>query len=181
MDWRRSETSSKPKNPSNKELNMSKLATSNDRIRQIMIGTGTVIAVILVANLMPTTGKPSVPIWALSTHVGSAVISLILGAWVLYNPKGTPRHKLAGKIWVVMMLAAAFSAFFIQSWGRLSPIHIFSVWTPISLGLGIYHIRKGNVMSHQKYMKGAYIGLVVAGTLAFALPGRFLWRLVFGG
>jgi uncharacterized membrane protein len=160
---------------------MSKYAISSDRARQIMIGLGTVFAVIVVANLMPAAGKPSVPAWALSTHVGSAVISLFLGAWVLYNPKGTPRHKLAGKIWVVMMLTASFSAFLIQSWGRFSPIHIFSVWTPISLGLGIYHIRKGNVVSHQKCMKGAYIGLVVAGTLAFALPGRFLWRMIFGG
>jgi uncharacterized membrane protein len=160
---------------------MSKLTKSSDYVRQIIIGLVTAFAIIVVANLMPTSDKPSVPAWALSTHVGSAVISLFLGAWVLYNPKGTPRHKLAGKVWLVMMLAASFSAFFIQSWGRFSPIHIFSVWTPISLGLGIYHIRKGNVVSHQNYMKGAYFGLVIAGTLAFALPGRFLWRVAFGG
>ncbi len=160
---------------------MEKEALKSDRVRQIGIVVGTIVFVILVSQFMPTTGKPSVPAWALATHVTSAVISLFLGASVLYNPKGTPRHKLAGKIWVVMMLAASFSAFFIQSWGRFSPIHIFSVWTPISLGLGIYHIRKGNVVSHQKCMKGAYIGLIIAGVLAFALPGRFLWRVVFGG
>jgi uncharacterized membrane protein len=160
---------------------MFKSARKSEKLQQVAISLGVTVSIIAVAILLTPAGKPSVPPWALTTHIISAIISLGLGAWVLYHPKGTANHKLAGKIWVVMMLVASFSAFFIQSWGRFSPIHIFSVWTPISLGLGIYHIRKGNVAIHQKYMKGAYIGLVVAGTLAFALPGRFLWRVVFGG
>lgn len=154
---------------------------ARERLQQIGISLGVTVAIIAVAVLLPPAGKPSVPPWALSTHVICAMISLGLGGWVLYNPKGTPTHKLAGKIWVVMMLVASFSSFFIQSWGRFSPIHIFSVWTPISLAFGIYQIRKGNVVAHQNCMKGAYVGLIVAGVLAFALPGRFLWRLVFGG
>ncbi len=160
---------------------MSKPKPSSQMLQQIAISVAVTGAIIAVALLLPAAGKPSVPVWALGTHVISAVISLGLGGWVLYHPKGTPNHKLAGKIWVLMMLTASFSSFFILSWGRFSPIHIFSVWTPISLGLGIYNARKGNIIRHQKCMKGAYIGLIVAGVLAFALPGRFLWRLVFGG
>ncbi len=160
---------------------MQRITFANPKLRAVGLTALVTAFVIGAAVLLPPAGKPRVPAWALTTHVTSAVISLLLGAWVLYNPKGTANHKLAGKFWVLMMLTASFSAFFIQSWGRFSPIHIFSVWTPISLALGIYHVRKGNIIAHQKCMKGAYIGLIVAGVLAFALPGRFLWRLVFGG
>jgi uncharacterized membrane protein len=139
-------------------------------------------AVILFAafKFAPTSGKPSIPTWALATHLVTALIALPLGAWILYFPKGTPRHKLLGKIWVVAMLITAFASGFIQSWGRFSFIHIFTVWTPISIIMAIYYIRKGEVKKHQDYMRGTYIGLVIAGVLAVALPGRFLWRLVIG-
>lgn len=160
---------------------MQKFSVSRNSLRAIGLSFAITATVIGAALLLPPAGKPSVPAWALGTHVSAAILSLFLGGWVLYRPKGTAAHKFAGKIWVVLMLAAAFSSFFIQSWGRFSPIHIFSVWTPISLGIGIYSARKGNIVAHRSYLKGAYFGLIGAGVLAFALPGRFLWHTVLGG
>jgi uncharacterized membrane protein len=116
-------------------------------------------------------------VWALTAHISAAVIALPLGAWVLFfSQKGTALHKRAGYTWVTLMLIAAFSAFFIQSWGRFSPIHIFSVWTPISLFLGIRAAQRGDIKSHIGNMRGSFYGLIIAGVLSVALPGRFLWR-----
>jgi uncharacterized membrane protein len=159
---------------------MAHSTSGKDFLQRFAFGVAITALIIGVANMLPPTGKPSIPAWALATHLTSAVISLGLGAWVLSNPTGTPRHKMAGKIWVVLMLTASFSSLFIQAWGRFSPIHIFSVWTPISIGMGIFHARKGNIKKHQGSMKGAYFGLIAAGLFAAFMPGRFLWRAIFG-
>jgi uncharacterized membrane protein len=149
--------------------------------REVAYGFAIAALVIGVALLLPPAGKPSQPAWALAAHVSAALIALPLGAWVLFfSEKGTTRHKQAGYVWVVAMLIAAFSAFFIQSWGRFSPIHIFSVWTPISIVLGIRAARRGDIKTHLGHMRGSYFGLVIAGLLAVALPGRFLWRFFAG-
>jgi uncharacterized membrane protein len=148
--------------------------------RELGIGLIVTILVIGVALLLPPAGKPKMPAWALTLHLATVIPALFLGAWVLYAPKGTPAHKMLGKIWVVLMFTTAFASAFIQSWGRFSPIHIFSVWTPISLALGIAAARRGDIKAHLNCMRGAYIGLVIAGVLAAALPGRFLWRFFAG-
>jgi uncharacterized membrane protein len=150
-------------------------------VTQVMLPLAfTGMLLFLAAKFAPAGGKPSVPTWALATHLVTALIALPLGAWVLYFPKGTSRHKLLGKVWVGLMLLTAFASWFIQSWGRISFIHFFTVWTPVSVFMGIYYIRKGNVKSHLETMRGLYIGLIIAGVLAVALPGRFLWRLTIG-
>jgi uncharacterized membrane protein len=156
--------------------------TAAKRVTPQDLAAWALTAAILFAafKFAPAGGKPSIPTWALATHLVTALIALPLGAWILYFPKGTPRHKLLGKIWVVAMLITAFASCFIQSWGKLSFIHFFSVWTPISITMAIYYIRKGEVKKHLEYMRGTYMGLVIAGVLAVALPGRFLWRLVIG-
>jgi uncharacterized membrane protein len=160
---------------------MSNNLTERAYRRESLWGLGIAVLVIGVALLLPPAGKPSQPVWALAAHLSAALIALPLGAWVLFfSQKGSKRHKQAGYLWVVLMLVAAFSAFFIQSWGRFSAIHLFSVWTPISLVLAIRAARRGDLKAHRGYMRGTYVGLVVAGLLAVVLPGRFLWRFVAG-
>jgi len=46
-------------------------------------------------------------------HLGAAILSLVLGAVVLYRRKGTASHKALGRIWVGLMLVAALSSFWI--------------------------------------------------------------------
>ncbi len=120
---------------------------------------------------------------AITLHLIGAVIALVLGAIVLILEKGTPRHKLAGRIWVALMLLVSISSFFIfeiRDPAGPSPIHLLSIWTLIALSFALYHIRRGNRRAHRSFMIGTYVGLVIAGALAFA-PGRELGRLVFGG
>ncbi len=110
-------------------------------------------------------------------HLGAAMLSLALGAVVLYRRKGTPSHKALGRVWVGLMLAVAISSFWIldiREGAGFSVIHALSAWTLVSLALAVYFIRRGNVRAHKGFMIGTFLGLAGAGLGALA-PGRALY------
>lgn len=116
-------------------------------------------------------------------HIGGATSSLVLGGIVLFGPKGTPSHKLMGRVWAATMVVTALSSFFMKSFapmlGQFGPIHILSIWTLISLPRAIWYIRQGNVEGHLKTMRDLYFGLCLAGVMTF-IPGRTFYALIFG-
>jgi uncharacterized membrane protein len=117
---------------------------------------------------------------ALPVHLICALVALPLGALVLWGRKGTPRHKLLGRIWAVLMLVVAISSYWLRTLsGGFSFIHLLSVLTLVSIPLGIYQVRQGKFTAHLRTMRGVYIGLVVAGVFAMA-PDRTLGELLFG-
>lgn len=61
----------------------------------------------------------------------------------------------------------------------LSPIHILSAWTIVSVTAGIYCIRKGRIAAHAGFMAGTFVGLAAVGGFALR-PGRYIWRALFG-
>jgi uncharacterized membrane protein len=117
---------------------------------------------------------------ALAIHVATVIPALFLGGFVMFGRKGTPLHKMLGRIWAMLMMITAISSFWLQGLvGGIGPIHIFSVLTIVSIPRAIWAIRKGNVRVHQRAMTGPYIGLVVAGLFSF-MPGRLMGMLAFG-
>ena len=115
------------------------------------------------------------------THAALAGAAVLVGAAVLGRRKGTPSHKLLGRMWVACMAAVALSSFWIFEIRRdagPSLIHLLSAWTLISLALAVYFIRRGNVRAHRNFMLGTFAGLIVAGTFALT-PGRALYRFFF--
>ena len=110
-------------------------------------------------------------------HLVAASIALLLGGVILFIQKGTQRHKILGRIWAVSILVTAIGSFAIQTSGQLSPIHILSVISLISLFVGIFAIRKGNVKAHRSAMIGGYTGLFIAFLFTFD-PERFIGQLV---
>ena len=69
---------------------------------------------------------PPIPLHALA-----ALIAMLLGGVQLYLSKGTPLHKLIGRIWIGLMAVVSLSSFFIYElkiWGNYSPIHLLSIW-----------------------------------------------------
>jgi uncharacterized membrane protein len=110
----------------------------------------------------------------IALHLSAAILGLLVGAAVLARSKGTPSHKLLGRIWVALMLVVAISSFWIGG----SLIHLLSVWTLISLALAVYFIRRGNVRAHKGFMIGTFLGLAGAGLGALA-PGRTLYLFFF--
>lgn len=88
--------------------------------------------------------------------------------------KGTPAHRLLGKLWVSTLLFTAISAFWIQSSGHFSWIHILSVYTPFAIVRSVLAARRGQIRAHQIGMTSLFIGsLVIAGAFTL-IPGRLL-------
>ena len=106
-------------------------------------------------------------------HLAAVVPAVGIGVWQLAARKGTQPHKLLGWIWVLAMAVAAISSFWISKAGGFSVIHLLSVFVLFNLASSIWHIRKGNVRAHKKFMVGTLIGLAAAGIGAL-MPGRFL-------
>jgi uncharacterized membrane protein len=114
-------------------------------------------------------------------HLFSALAALVLGTVQLARAKGTGSHRVAGWTWAGLMLTAAFSSLWMPAFLHLGWIHVFTLVTLVSLPIGLWQIRTGQVAKHAGTMRGLYIGgLVIAG--AFTLtPGRLLGDLVWKG
>jgi uncharacterized membrane protein len=118
----------------------------------------------------------------IAVHIAAAVLSLVVGASILLLRKGTPRHRLMGRIWVAAMVVTALSSFDIRelNHGKLSWVHGLAVLTALSLVRAIWAIRQGNVRGHMAAMRGSFVGLVVAGMAADVTPHRVLNVMLSG-
>jgi uncharacterized membrane protein len=118
----------------------------------------------------------------LQLHILAALGTVALGGLIFSMRKGQGFHRTAGWIWVVLMATTAISSLFIVGingdfW---SFIHLLSGWVLIVLPLGVLAARKHRVDVHRKTMTGIFVGgSLVAGAFTF-LPGRLMWRLIFG-
>ncbi|QZH75748.1 MAG: DUF2306 domain-containing protein [Erythrobacter sp.] len=114
-------------------------------------------------------------------HVATVVPAVILGGYLLLAPKGTPLHKLLGKVWLVLMLVTATSAIFIQSNGGFSFIHLFVPLTFHAAWKTIATARRGDIAGHKKHLVFTYLtALMIPGIFAFALEGRLMNVMLFG-
>ena len=114
-------------------------------------------------------------------HVATVLPCIPLGLYILLARKGTPRHRMLGKIWLLLMLATATSAIFIQSSGGFSFIHIFVPITFHAAWNTIATARKGDIAGHKKHLVITYLAaLMIPGIAAFALPGRLMNVLLLG-
>jgi uncharacterized membrane protein len=122
--------------------------------------------------------------FATQLHASSAILAIVVGAFVLWRRKGTILHKALGRIWVALMLVTATSALFINDIrmiGPFSPIHLFSLFTYFGLFQGLKAIIvHRDIVHHRVEMQGLYLGaLMLAGAFTF-LPGRRMHQVLFG-
>ena len=116
-------------------------------------------------------------------HAIMAIIAIILGGIQLSMKKGGTIHKLLGRIWVGLMLIVAITSFFIHEtkmWGDYSPIHLLSLWTIFSLGLGIYFVRVGNIKRHKQVMIALYFFALILTGFFTLYPGRIMHQILIG-
>lgn len=116
-------------------------------------------------------------------HAACAMFALIAGPFSLYSRKRSLFHKYLGYAWMLAMIGAAVSSFWIGSFGVIgsfSPLHALSILTLGSVALSLYFILNGNIIGHRKTLTNLYWrGLIIAGIFNF-LPGRTSSRAVFG-
>ena len=119
-------------------------------------------------------------------HLATVVPAFAIGAFQLLRRKGTPSHKLLGKIYMVLMLATGFITLFMPA--EVGPrvlnhfgfIHIFSFMALFSVPTAYIAARRGNIRAHRASMISLYIGgILIAGAFAFS-PGRMLHEWLFG-
>jgi uncharacterized membrane protein len=126
----------------------------------------------------------------IAVHVIAATVSLALGTLVLVARKGTPEHRLAGRVWAIAMTVTAAGSFAIDAQlfgvhtplGTFGPIHVLSAITLASLAYAIVAARRANVRGHRTAMISCFAGLAIAGAFTLA-PGRTLhaWLVAAGG
>ncbi|MFC7064499.1 DUF2306 domain-containing protein [Brucella rhizosphaerae] len=119
---------------------------------------------------------------AIQLHVLTVIPAAVIGAFILLRHKGTPLHRFLGRIWVVLMVIAAISSFFIHQlnllWG-FSPIHILSGLVLLGCWRAVSAVRAANIETHRLILKNIYIGGILgAGFFAF-MPGRIMNEVVF--
>ncbi|MDC2887620.1 DUF2306 domain-containing protein [Psychrosphaera algicola] len=109
-------------------------------------------------------------------HLATVVPAFFLGTYILFIRKGTPKHKMLGKLYVSFMLATAFITLFMPAvvgptiLNHFGFIHLLSVLVFVTVPLAILAIRKGDVGAHKRHMLGMYVGaLLIAGSLAMML------------
>jgi uncharacterized membrane protein len=120
---------------------------------------------------------------AIPVHAFAAMAAFVLGAIQLAAPKGTLPHRTLGWIWVVLMLAVAASSFWIHQiklWGPWSPIHLLSIFTLVTLPLGVWYAHSHRVADHRRVMIAIFSGALVIAGLFTLLPGRIMHAVVFG-
>lgn len=121
---------------------------------------------------------------AIQIHVAAVIPAALLGAYLLARPKGTPRHRLLGKIWLGLMVVTALSSFFIHQINMFfgfSPIHLLSIFVLSGCWGAIVNARKHNIEAHKRIVRGLYFGGIVgAGAFTF-LPGRIMNKVAFDG
>lgn len=120
---------------------------------------------------------------AVKLHLATVLPAFALGTWLLLlSRKGSPAHRVAGAIYLILMGLTAVDALFVRSLDppHLSVVHLFVPLTLVSAVAALWAIRRGNVRAHRAWMLGLYVGgLLVAGAFTLA-PGRLLHRIFLG-
>jgi uncharacterized membrane protein len=112
-------------------------------------------------------------------HVAAAVAALLAGLEIVRRPKGTSRHRLTGRLYLLVMAAVNVSALttYEQS-GSFGAFHWLALVSLATLSLGVAPMLGGapsvrSVHLHAHFMSWSYAGLVAAGTsqLTSHIPG----------
>lgn len=109
----------------------------------------------------------------IDVHAISATVVLLLGPAVLLRRSRDRAHRMLGRTWVVTILVVCASSFGIRPEG-FSWLHALSVWTLVSVALGVAAIRRRRVAVHRTHMVGCYLGTVAAFAFAAVVPERLI-------
>jgi uncharacterized membrane protein len=119
-------------------------------------------------------------------HLGSLVPAFVIGSYLLLNRKGTPAHRLLGKIYMGLMLFTAIITLFMEALvgpkflNHFGFLHLLSLFVLYTVPTAYRAIRVGNIKLHKRKMVGLYVGaLLVAGAFTLS-PGRLIHTWLFG-
>ncbi|MCJ2188214.1 DUF2306 domain-containing protein [Novosphingobium beihaiensis] len=113
-------------------------------------------------------------------HIATVLPAVPLGALVFALPKGDPRHRKLGTLWVSLMLVTAAVSFAIHGLnGQFHPIQPLAVLVVYGVIRAVRFARTGDIERHRRTMSRVYLGLVLAGAFTF-LPSRLFGQWLLG-
>jgi uncharacterized membrane protein len=121
---------------------------------------------------------------AIQAHVVTVIPAAILGPYIFANRKGTPIHKMLGRIWLFLMVISALSSLFIHSinlFYGFSPIHILSLFVLYGSYKVISEARARRMANHRTWAIGIYLGGIVGAGTFTLLPGRIMNEVLLDG
>lgn len=115
-------------------------------------------------------------------HLVTALVALLLGAVLMMARKGRTFHRVAGWVWVSLVLTTAGATLFITSLnhGRWSILHLFTGWVLLVLPLAVIWAKRREVARHRKTMMGLFYGGFAVNLFIALIPGRTLWMMFLG-
>lgn len=118
-------------------------------------------------------------------HLITVLPAFALGTYLMVRSKGTPSHKVLGKVFLSLMLLTSVVTLFMSA--QVGPkflehfglIHLLSLNVIYSVPVAYVAALNGNIQKHKTNVMGLYFfGLLVAGAFAF-MPGRLLHKWLF--
>jgi uncharacterized membrane protein len=118
---------------------------------------------------------------AVQAHLAAIAGAFVLGTWNIIGIKGTPAHRLRGRVYLLLMIAAALTSFGIQGMnkGGFSFLHLLSLFVLVMVPYGWWSARTGRLRAHRHTMIGLYVGGLWIPGLLTLLPGRLLHQVLF--
>lgn len=119
---------------------------------------------------------------AIRIHLFTALAALVLGGVLMTARKGRTFHRVAGWVWVSLVLATAGATLFITSLnhGRWSMLHLFTGWVLLVLPLAVMWAKRHDVARHRRTMMGLFYGGFALNLFIAMIPGRTLWMMFLG-
>lgn len=120
------------------------------------------------------------------SHLATVVPCVFLGAYLLIAFKGTPIHKMLGKIYMSLMFITAIITIFLPAavgptlLGHFGWIHLFTILTLWTVPTALIAVRKGNIKAHKRKMLLLYFGAIMIAGGFTLVPGRYLHEVFFG-
>ena len=115
-------------------------------------------------------------------HLATALAAIALGAVLMSVRKGRTFHRIAGWVWVSLVMTTAGATLFIRelNHGNWSYLHLFTGWVLLIAPLAVIWAKRHNVARHRRTMEGLfYGGFAINLSIAF-IPGRTLWMTFLG-
>ena len=119
-------------------------------------------------------------------HLASILPAFLIGTFLLLRSKGTPIHRLLGKIYMSLMLFTALVTLFMPAeigprlFNHFGFIHLLSLLVLYSVPTAYFAARKGNIKVHKSNMQNLYFGGLILAGLFTLLPGRLINVWIFG-
>ncbi|WHS27089.1 DUF2306 domain-containing protein [Auritidibacter ignavus] len=112
---------------------------------------------------------------AVIVHASAAFLVLIIGPVNIFRPRRDAVHRVLGRTWVGLMYLTCGSSFFFGLEDGFTFLHGLSVFTTVSVTLGVWMIVRGSRRGHIGNMVGSYIGTLIAFGFAAFVPTRLIW------